>query len=241
MELSIIIPAYNEAERIGKTLKSFDWFLRQKSWHYEMLVVDDGSTDNTIACVEHLKAEVKNLHVLPSETNLGKGHAVGLGMLSANGEVRVFSDADGSTPIEELDKLLAPLQNKEADVSIGSRYLENSEIDIPQPLFRRAWSRLANRVVQNILLPGIVDPHCGFKAFTSAAAEHVFAHCRVNEWSFDLEVLALARKEKLRIAEVPVTWMNDENSKGKLRHMPKEVVNLYRIKKRVSSPNKVNA
>lgn len=138
MELSIIIPAYNEAERIGKTLKSFDRFLRQKSWHYEMLVVDDGSTDNTIACVERLKAEVKNLHVLPSETNLGKGHAVRLGMSSANGEVRVFSDADGSTPIEELDKLLAPLQNKDADVSIGSRYLENSEIDIPQPFFRRA-------------------------------------------------------------------------------------------------------
>jgi dolichyl-phosphate beta-glucosyltransferase len=233
IDLSIVIPAYNEAERIGKTLQLFNTYLSNTAWTYELIVVDDGSTDDTIMVVEKLKPQIQNLSILPSAENHGKGYVVRVGMLKAQGKFRLFSDADGSTPIEEIDKLLAPLLNKTADVSIGSRYLDHSNISTPQPFLRRLWSRLANKVVQYILLPGIVDPHCGFKVFTADATTKIFSQCQINEWSFDLEVLAIARKLNLTINESPVMWANDEQSKGKLSQLPREVMNLYRIKKRI--------
>ena len=231
-ELSIIFPAYNEAERIGPTLRSFNNYLATKDLSYEILVVDDGSTDHTVELVEALKTEIPALKVIKQPQNKGKGCAVRTGMLYAQGKIRLFSDADGSTPIEEIDKLLAPLQAGIADIAIGSRYLEGAEIDKAQPKFRVVWSRFANQIVQKVLLPGIVDPHCGFKAFTAEATEKIFPLCKVNEWSFDLEVLALARTLHLRIAEFPVKWTNDERSKGHISQLPKEIINLYRIKKR---------
>jgi dolichyl-phosphate beta-glucosyltransferase len=231
--ISIIFPAYNEAERIGPTIISFNNYLAVKGVSYEMIVVDDGSTDGTVQFVRNLKMTIPELTVLPLPTNKGKGYAVRMGMLHANGAIRVFSDADGSTPVEEMAKLLEPLLQNETDICIGSRYLDQSEITQAQPFFRRVWSRFANRIVQLILLPGIVDPHCGFKAFKADSAIRIFSHCTVNEWSFDLEVLALARARGLRIKELPVKWSNDDRSKGQLSHLPKEVYNLYRIKKRL--------
>jgi dolichyl-phosphate beta-glucosyltransferase len=231
-ELSMIIPAYNEAARIGPTLLSFYNFLATKEISFEIIVVDDGSTDQTVELVKGLKTEIPELLIIAMPHNKGKGCAVRTGMLKAQGQIRLFSDADGSTPIEEMDKLLPPILAGEADITIGSRYLDGAEIDKAQPAFRIVWSRFANRVVQQILLPGIVDPHCGFKAFSAAAAEKIFSLCTVNEWSFDLEVLALARSLNLRIAEFPVKWTNDERSKGRISQLPKEILNLYRIKKR---------
>ena len=229
MELSIIFPAYNEAERIGPTLKLFSNYLSAKGFLYEILVVDDGSTDNTISYIESLK--IPNCKVIPSVENKGKGHAVRIGMLAAKGKIRVFSDADGSTPIEEIDKLLAPLNSDEADIAIGSRYLENSEVTKAQPFMRVVWSRFTNKIMQRILLPGIADPHCGFKAFRAEAAEKIFPLCKINEWSFDLEVLSLAQSLGFKIKEIPVKWANDERSKGKFRQLPKEVYNVYKIRK----------
>jgi glycosyltransferase involved in cell wall biosynthesis len=229
MDLSIIFPAYNEAERIGPTLKLFSNYLSAKGFSYEIIVVDDGSTDHTIQHIESL--QIPNCKVIPSVENKGKGHAVRIGMLAAKGKIRVFSDADGSTPIEEIDKLLAPLNSGDADIAIGSRYLENSEVTKAQPFMRVVWSRFTNKIMQRILLPGIADPHCGFKAFRAEAAEKIFPQCKINEWSFDLEVLSLAQSLGFTIKEIPVKWANDERSKGKFRQLPKEVYNVYKIRK----------
>jgi len=233
VDISIIFPAYNEAERIGPTLKFFNNYLASKHISYEIIVVDDGSTDDTVKLVQSQQAEIPKLFVVALPRNKGKGYAIRAGMLSASGRIRLFSDADGSTPVEELDKLLEPLKTGKADIVIGSRYLARSEINKAQPFMRIVWSRFANRIVQKILLPGIVDPHCGFKAFRAEAALKIFPQCQINEWSFDLEVLALARSLNLRIKEVPVKWANDDRSKGRIDQLPKEVYNLYRIKQQL--------
>jgi len=230
-KLSIIIPAYNEAERIIPTLRSIYNHVSNNSYTFEIVVVDDGSTDHTIAKVKSLRTEIPFLRILPLIQNQGKGAAVRHGMLEAKGEVRVFTDADGSTPIEELEKLIEPILNGSAKISIGSRYLKDSEVEQKQPFLRRVWSRMANGVIQKVLLPGIVDTQCGFKAFTAEAAERIFPICKVNEWSFDLEVLSHARSMDLGITEIPVKWLNDDRSKGNILQLPKEIKNLFVIRR----------
>lgn len=233
-DLSIVFPAYNEALRIGKTLIQFNQYLQtHTNYDYELIVCDDGSTDETASVIEKLQVEIPNLRLVRCLTNKGKGQAVRVGMLAATGKIRLFSDADGSTPIDELEKMLEPIQNGTASITIGSRYLAQSQITKAQPFYRRVWSRLANRIVQKLLLPGIVDPNCGFKAFNAEAAQVIFSQCTVNEWSFDLEVLALAKKLEISLAEIPVRWIHDEASKGKIKHLPQEIMNLITIRKRL--------
>jgi dolichyl-phosphate beta-glucosyltransferase len=234
MELSLIIPAFNEAHRIGPTLQRAHRFLAARPASFEILVVDDGSTDDTVALVAALAGELPGLRVLCSPANRGKGHAVRLGMRAATGAVRLFADADGSTPIEELELLLQALAAG-ADIAIGSRYLAASRVTRPQPWGRRVWSRLVNRVVQRVLLPGVADTHCGFKAFTAAAAAHTFAACTVDGWSFDLEVLARARAHGFRIQEVPVRWENDARSKARLRQLPQEFRHVYHLRQQLQA------
>jgi glycosyltransferase involved in cell wall biosynthesis len=234
MDLSLVIPAFNEAQRIGPTLQRAHQFLAARPTSFEIIVVDDGSTDDTVALVTALAGDMPGLRVLCFSANRGKGHAVRLGMRAARGNVRLFSDADGSTPIEELDALLQALAAG-ADIAIGSRYLAASQVTHPQPWLRRAWSRLVNRVVQRALLPGIVDTHCGFKAFTAAAAARTFAACTVDGWSFDLEVLVRARAHGLHIQEVPIRWQNDARSKARLRQLPREFRHVYHIRKQLQT------
>ncbi|HTL83223.1 MAG TPA: dolichyl-phosphate beta-glucosyltransferase [Bacteroidia bacterium] len=233
-KLSIIIPAFNEAARITPTLHSFHSFLENNFPSFEILVVDDGSTDETVTVVRSLMKELPRLKIIVCPGNKGKGNAVRAGMLAATGDMRLFSDADGSTPITEISKLLQPLLNNECDIAIGSRYAPGSEVVKAQPLYRRIWSRAANKLVQRILLPGIADPHCGFKCFKGDVAEKLFSLSKVNEWSFDLEILALALKFEKKIVEVPVKWIHDEQSKGRIRQVPQEIRNLRRIKKSMS-------
>jgi dolichyl-phosphate beta-glucosyltransferase len=230
MELSLIIPAFNEAQRIGPTLQRFHQFLAARPASFELLVVDDGSTDDTVALVSALALEWPALRVIRSGANRGKGHAVRVGMQVATGRIRVFSDADGSTPIDELDKLLQALAAG-ADIAIGSRYLAASMVTRPQPRFRVVWSRLVNRVVQQTLLPGVLDPHCGFKAFSAAAAQRTFPACTVDGWSFDLEVLATARAQGFSIKEVAVRWEDDARSKGRIWQLPREFQAVYGLRK----------
>ena len=239
MELSLIIPAFNEARRIEPTLRSAYRFLAARSASFEIIVVDDGSTDDTVALVTALAGELPGLRVLCSPANRGKGHAVRLGMRAATGQVRLFCDADGSTPIDELDALLQALAAG-ADIAIGSRYLAASRVTRPQPWLRRVWSRLVNRVVQRVLLPGVADTHCGFKAFTAAAATHTFGACTVDGWSFDLEVLARARAHGFRIQEVPVRWANDARSKARLRQLPQELRHVCRIRQQLRQMGSVS-
>lgn len=234
-DLSIVIPAYNEMERIEKTIRSFSNYLNDAPFSFEILVADDGSTDDTVHLIKQLQREIPMLRLLILADNKGKGQAVRAGMLAAEGKIRLFSDADGSTPIEEMDRVIAPILNGQAKISIGSRYISSSKVAIPQPFYRRVWSRIANKFVQRLLLPGIVDPNCGFKAFDGETATQIFSLCTVNEWSFDLEVLGIARKLNIPLAEVGVIWKNDDRTKGKLSHLPQEIKNLFIIRKRIEN------
>lgn len=233
--LSLIFPAYNEAERIGPTIESFHAKLKQLGYDFEIMVVDDGSTDNTVEYVKSLIAIYPELRVVETGVNRGKGHAVRRGMLLAKGAIRIFSDADGSTPASDLVKVIGPILAGDADLVIGSRYLQDSTVSVAQPWFRRIWSRWVNARVQNRLLPGIVDPHCGFKAYSAPTADKIFSKCEIDGWSFDLEALMLARFFKFRLVEVGVEWANDERTKGRLRQLPEEFRNVYNIKKRLAA------
>ena len=174
-ELSIVIPAFNEELRIQPTLERLHQFLSTRPMSYELIVVDDGSRDGTVALVETLSRSIPQLRVIATSPNRGKGHAVRVGMRAARGAVRVMCDADGSMPPEELPKLLAPLVRGDVEIAIGSRYADGAAAQTTQPLYRRLWSRLCNRVVQRTLVPGIRDTQCGFKAFSGAAADDLFA------------------------------------------------------------------
>jgi dolichyl-phosphate beta-glucosyltransferase len=145
--------------------------------------------------------------------NRGKGAAVRRGMLSARGQIRVMCDADGSMPPQELPKLLAPIINCKAEIAIGSRYAPGAKTDKKQPFYRVLWSRLCNRVIQKSLVPGVRDTQCGFKAFTAEAARDLFRYARIDGWAFDLEILALARRRCMQIAEVGVEWKDDGRSR----------------------------
>lgn len=233
MTISVVIPAYNEEERIGQTLRDIHAYLPLHYPSFEIIVVDDGSTDGTAKLVKALCSELQNLTLLPRPQNRGKGSAVRAGMLAAIGDIRIFTDADGSTSIDQLGKLINPLVANVADIAIASRYMEGVTIVKSQPRLRVKWSRFTNKIIQRMLLPGIADPHCGFKAFTADAAQTIFAQSVIDGWSFDLEVLALALKNKLRVIEVPVVWQNDERSKAKKRHLPKEFYNVWKIRQKV--------
>ena len=212
-DLSIIIPAFNEAERIGSTLIEINEFLAASLLSYEIVVVDDGSSDGTVALVEEMAGEMPALRCIATSPNRGKGHAVRVGMLGSRGDIRLMADADGSTPATEIPLLVNPLRLGQVDVAIGSRYSEGSSCEIKQPFYRRWWSRVANRVVQHALVPGIRDTQCGFKAFSAVAAESIFLRTKIDGWAFDLEALALARRMEFSVAEIAVHWSDDPRSR----------------------------
>jgi dolichyl-phosphate beta-glucosyltransferase len=204
--LSVVIPAYNEAGRLPKTLGVLRAYLEARGFVYEIVVVDDGSSDGT---AEQARiAGGSTVTVLRHEPNRGKGYAARRGMLAAQGALRLMTDADLSTPIEELARLEASLADGH-DVAIGSRGVAGANIEVHQPWYREATGRLFNHLVRLLALPGLHDTQCGFKLFTAAAAAAAFGPARLDGFSFDVEVLYIARRRGLRIAEVPVTWRND--------------------------------
>jgi glycosyltransferase involved in cell wall biosynthesis len=212
--LSVIIPAFNEQERIGPTLDHTANWLCAHTNAFEIIVVDDGSTDKTCTVVRRFMQSHRglNMRLIESTPNRGKGHVVRVGMLAARGKLRLFMDADNSTPISQLPGLLTPMRDG-AQIAIGSRRAAGASTDLKQPLYRRLWSRLANRVIQAGLLPGIRDTQCGFKLFSAEAAKKLFELARTDGWGFDLEVLALAKKLGYSIAEVPVSWTDDRRTR----------------------------
>jgi len=222
--LSVVIPAFNEARRLGATLARLRRHLEARS--HEILVVDDGSTDGT---AEVARAAGDDVRVLRHEPNRGKGYAVRRGMQAATGEVRLMTDADLSTPIEELAKLEAAL-DRGFDVAIGSRAVAGARIEVHQPAYREAMGRAFNVLVQALLLPGLADTQCGFKLFSARAADAAFGACRLDGFSFDVEALYVARRRGLRIAEVPVVWRNDAATRVSLGGGSAAFLDLLRIR-----------
>ncbi|MCL5004456.1 MAG: glycosyltransferase family 2 protein [Patescibacteria group bacterium] len=209
--LSIIIPAYNEAKRLPLTLFDIDKHLKSADFSYEIIVVDNNSTDATSEIVERFSHLIKNLRLIKYRTP-GKGGAVQKGILEAKGEIRLFMDADNSTAIDQFNKMI-PYLKEGYDVIIGSRDIEGAKLIPPQPWHKRLGGNAGNLIIQALLLPGIWDTQCGFKAFTAEAAEKIFPLLKTNRWGFDVEVLSLAKKFGYKIKEVPVVWVNNPFSK----------------------------
>jgi dolichyl-phosphate beta-glucosyltransferase len=214
--LSVIIPAYNEAERLPDTLDLVRGYLERQSFSSEVIVIDDGSKDATIKKVEEMQMHFSQLKLIANTENKGKGGVVRQGMLAATGEYRLFMDADHSTAITELDKFLPYI--KDFDVIVGSRYLDKSSIKVKQPLKRRIVSRMGNLLIQKTLLPGIVDTRCGFKLFSAKAATAVFERQSMNGWAFDDEILTITREQGFSIKEIPVDWYDANDSKLRAAH-----------------------
>lgn len=212
VRLSIVIPAYNEAARIGATLIGIHAYLTKQSCNSEIIVVDDGSTDRT---AEIVRAGFPAVQVISYPENRGKGHAVRTGMLAAKGEIRLFFDADGSTPIDEMDKVF-PLMNAGADVVIGSRMVEGAVVQVHQRWVREHVGRLFNIVLLALGLTRMRDTQCGFKAFTARATEVCFTRQTLERFSFDVEVLCIAQRHGLRIVEIPVRWMNSPDTRVRM-------------------------
>jgi dolichyl-phosphate beta-glucosyltransferase len=202
---SIVIPAYNEGSRLGATLEKVLGYVREQGLSAEVIVVNDGSRDNTADLVREVAAKDPVLRLLENPGNRGKGYAVRNGMLNARGEVVVFSDADLSSPIEEMPKLLAALAAG-ADIAIGSRWLQAELQTQRQSLLRQLFGRIFNLLNRIILGLRFKDTQCGFKAFTRRAAQTILPLQRIERWGFDPEILFLARKFGFRVEEVPVLW-----------------------------------
>lgn len=208
IEYSVVIPAYNEAERILPTIGAIAVHMSSLGKSWELIVADDGSTDDTIDLLEGL--ELVNLHVLRAEANGGKGSAVRRGMFAASGRVVLFADADQSTPIEQFGDLLERIDDG-FDVAIGSRSADGASV-ANKSLLRKVFSKGLNLMVRLGFGVRFADTQCGFKMFTADAAELLFRRQLVNEFSFDLEILYLADKFELRVAEVPVEWIDAPGS-----------------------------
>lgn len=213
--LSIVIPAYNEEARISDTLLAISDYLSTKDYSYELLVVDDGSTDDTANLCSKFSARHPWVRCLQSSRNHGKGYAVREGVLNSTGEYVLMCDADLATPIEELDGFWQ-LAEDAVDIVIASRPLRQSHLVKRQPLYRELAGRSFNLVVQLLAVPGIQDTQCGFKLFNRRAAQKIFPCCTLDGFGFDIEVLYLANRLGFSVKESPVHWYHRDGSKVRL-------------------------
>jgi dolichyl-phosphate beta-glucosyltransferase len=202
---SIVIPAYNEGKRIGRTLERVLTYVHAQGWDAEVIVVNDGSVDNTVDLVRSFAAKDPVLHLIENPGNRGKGYSVRNGMLNARGRIVLFSDADLSSPIEEAPKLFSALDSG-ADIAIGSRWLRVETQTQRQPLHRQIFGRIFNLLLRLTLGLHFADTQCGFKAFKRAAVQKIFPLQQIERWGFDPEILFLARKLGFKVKEVPVAW-----------------------------------
>jgi len=248
MYLSVIIPAYNEEKRLSKTLEEIDKYLSKQRvaeasphlppcsasphsvYDYEILVVNDGSKDKTAQVIRDRVSVIQNLRLIDNKKNNGKGYVVRQGMLEAKGEYRIFTDADNSTSIDQVEKMW-PYFEAGFDIVFGSRDAKGAILNPPQSPLRRflgeVFGFLTNLIVGTW---GIADSQCGFKCFTKKAAENIFPKCKINRFAFDPEFFMIAKKLGYKIKEIPVYWENDPESKVKFKWMVNMGIDLLKIR-----------
>jgi len=228
--LSLIIPAFNEEARIGKSLDRILSFLQRQSYSSEVIIVDDGSQDRTGELVRERLGKDSRIRIYQQPQNLGKGEAVKQGMLLGKGEYLLFSDADLSVPIETLPDFLTHLENQ-FDVAIGTRQIAGAAIEVHQPFYREFLGKMYTRLTNWILGLRVTDFTCGFKGFRRHAALELFSLQRLKNWSFDAEILYLAQLNGYRVREVPVTWRDDRATKVRLwRDIFRSFIELLQIR-----------
>lgn len=210
--LSVVIPAYNERGRIASTIQAVQDYLTDFGKSYEIIVVDDGSSDGTLEIVKEVASTQGTVRLINYGRNMGKGYAVRQGVYASRGDYVMFSDADLSAPIEELPKLFEALRQG-YDIAIGSRAVKGAQLEIHQPLYRELGGKGLNLLIQALAVPGIKDTQCGFKLFRGEIAREIFAKSFLAGWGFDVEILYLARKQGYSISEVPVRWHHVDGSK----------------------------
>ena len=211
LELSLIVPAYNEEKRLGCSLEAMLHGLRRRFTSFEIIVVDDGSKDGTAAIVHSFMARHPEVRLVRYEENRGKGYAVRRGVMMSRGQYVLFSDADLSTPVREIAKLMSAMGT--AEVAIGSRAIRESRILQYQPIYRVLMGKTFNKIVQLLVTPGIKDTQCGFKLFQGPVARQIFSCCMLDGFSFDVEALYVARRLGYQVKEVGVVWRNSPESK----------------------------
>lgn len=212
-ELSIVIPAYNEENRIKNTLLIIHDFIEEKNINSEIIIVNDGSLDKTSEIVEKIQHKIPNLKLIDLSKNSGKGFAVKRGIEESRGKLILFTDADNSTPIEEFEKLLQRMNESKANIAIGSRYLHDSNVRIKQPVYRILLGRMGNFLIRLFLIDEIKDTQCGFKLFEHKVAREIFFFQKVKRFAFDVEALVIAENMGYQVVEVPVSWFNSPGSR----------------------------
>lgn len=230
--LSVIIPAYTEEKRIGKTLEAVYAYLTAQPFTWEMLIVLDGPTDNTPIIVASFAEDKTNIRWIDRRQNRGKGYSVRQGMLAAYGKVRLFTDADNSTDMNHFDRM-KPLFDAGANVVIASRDAKDAPTArqaVPQPFYKRLLGNAGNLFIQMMVVPGIWDTRCGFKAFSAEAAQKVFAAARMDGWSFDDESLALARRFGYKIQVVGANWTDAAGTHVSKLDYFKNIIEAVRIR-----------
>lgn len=227
--LSVVVPAYNEERRLPITLDNVLPFLEAGHRTFELILVDDGSTDSTLAIMRDWAERHSCVLVVTQQPNKGKGRALAEGVKLSRGDLVLVSDTDFSTPITELGKLEAAIAEG-ADVAIGSRAKRGAQVELSQPVYRMLMGKTFNLIVQALILPGIWDTQCGFKLFRGGVARDLFARLTTDGFSYDVDILYRARRAKRRITEVPVRWINSPESKvspiGSSLEMLRDIIRL---------------
>jgi len=244
MRLSVIVPAYNEAKSLWENVNKFNDYLRVQDFDYEIIIVNDGSRDETGRIAADLARENSKIRLLDNEINRGKGAAVRQGILAANGDFRLFIDADNATAVDHLDKVW-PLFAVGRDIVIGSRNSRDAvstKIMVGQPFWKIILGKAGNFFIRGLAVKGIRDTQCGFKVFTKEAALDIFSRTRVSRWAIDVEILALAQSKNLKIGIIPVHWKNSGKSRVGIGGYLSTLVEVLKIKfgfitKKYSSKN----
>lgn len=233
--LSVIVPAYNEAERLPKTLRRFNEYFAAQPYSYEIIVVNDGSKDGTARLAGSMEKETKNLRFIDRAKNMGKGYSVREGMLRANGKIRLFTDADNATDISHFEKM-RPFFDQGYEVVICSRDPKDAsgaKQAVSQSWWKRALGNMGNLYIQWMAVPGIWDTQCGFKAFRDYAAEKIFSASKIDRWAFDVEALALARRLNYKIGMIPANWVNDPRTTVRLSSYLSTLWEVFKISRNI--------